>query len=91
MNNLAETEQERENRKNKNLIVGLIVLNIIPVYAGKIHKISIRSSLRLSRIQKSSIYRNDRIAKYEFSKKSFLVLRLAHTIIYLHYVSFQYQ
>jgi len=33
MNNLAETEQERENRKNKNLIVGLIVLNIIPVYA----------------------------------------------------------
>ena len=38
MNNLAETEQEREYRKNKNIIVWMIFLNIFPVYAGKIHK-----------------------------------------------------
>ena len=37
MNNLAETEQEREYRKSKNAIVGMIFLNICPVYAGKIH------------------------------------------------------
>ena len=39
MNNLAETEQERAYRKNKNAIVGMIMLNIFPVYAGKIHKV----------------------------------------------------
>ena len=39
MNNLAETEQERAYRKNKNVIVGMIMLNICPVYAGKIHKV----------------------------------------------------
>jgi len=33
MNNLAETEQERAYRKNKNAIVGMIMLNIFPVYA----------------------------------------------------------
>ena len=46
MNNTTETEQERQYRKNKNEIVGMIFLNICPVYAGKNDKISIRSSLR---------------------------------------------
>jgi len=44
MNNLAETEQEREYRKNKDAIVGMIFLNICPVYAGKIHKEDKQSS-----------------------------------------------
>ena len=38
MNNIAETDQEREYRKHKNTIIWLIVLNICPVYAGKIQK-----------------------------------------------------
>ena len=39
MNNQTETEQEREYRKNKNVIIWMIILNICPVYAGKISKI----------------------------------------------------
>jgi len=33
MNNITETEQQRAYRKHKNEIVGLIFLNICPVYA----------------------------------------------------------
>ena len=36
MNNQTETQQEREYRKNKNVIIWMIILNICPVYAGKI-------------------------------------------------------
>ena len=55
MNNITETEQERQYRKNKNEIVGMIFLNICPVYTGKIDKTSIRSSLRMPCSEKSAL------------------------------------
>lgn len=39
MNNLGEAEDEREYRRNKNIIILTIVLNICPVYAGNVSKI----------------------------------------------------
>jgi len=92
MNNITETEQERQYRKNKNEIVGMIFLNICPVYAGKIDKISIRSSLRMPRSRKvQSIEMIVPYGKTSILKKSFLVLQVAQTFHYLRFVSFQFQ
>ena len=91
MNNLAETEQERAYRKNKNAIVGMIMLNIFPVYAGKIHKVyEYAESWGLRSRLKGCISSNDLLAKSEFLKL-FLVLRLAHAIQSLRSVPLHFQ
>ena len=39
MNEPGESEQEREHKKNKNIITWMIILNLCPVYTGKISKV----------------------------------------------------